>query len=78
MTRPSADCRAKVQQYVSRRFPDMRGVKPTVSVDTQEESVKYRFTFRKTLKASNGGSFKQIVHVTTDAEGKVLKVSASR
>ena len=78
MTRPSTDCRAKVQEYLGKRFPDMRGVRPTVASEEHEGQVRHRFTFRKTLRSSNGQSFRQVVHLTTDAKGKVLKVSVSR
>lgn len=78
MTRPSAECRVKVQEYVRKHFPDMKGVKPSVSSRKHGDQMRHRFTFRKTLQSSDGGRFQQILHLTTDAGGEVLKVSVSR
>lgn len=78
MGRPSTDCKRRVQEHIRRHFPDMSGMKPTVSSRRYGGQVRHRFTFRKTLRSSDGGRYRQIVHVTTDEEGEVLKVAVSR
>jgi hypothetical protein len=40
--------------------------------------MRHRFTYRKALSSSNGEKFQQVVHLTTDEEGRVLKVAVSR
>lgn len=78
MTKPSKKCRTKVRKYVRDHFPDMTGVKPTVSSRERAGRMRHRFTFRKALRSSDGERFHQIAHVTADEEGKVLKITVSR
>jgi hypothetical protein len=63
----------RVREYVARRFPEMAGVKPSVS----HSQGKYRFTFKKSRSVEEG-RLVQIVRVTSDEDGNVLKVSVSR
>jgi hypothetical protein len=78
MTKPRKKCRAQVRKYVQHHFPGMKGVKPSVSSRNHAGRVEHRFTFRKALRSSDGERFQQIVHLTTDEEGNVVKVSVSR
>jgi hypothetical protein len=78
MTKPCKKCRARVQKYVQDHFPSMKGVKPSVSSRNHAGRVEHRFKFRKALRSSGAESFQQIVHLTTDEEGNVVKVSVSR
>jgi hypothetical protein len=78
MTRPTSECRDKVQKYIEDRFPEMGTVRPRVTTDNRDGKTRHRFTFRKALRSPNGGRFQQIVHLTVDEEGRVLKVSVSR
>jgi hypothetical protein len=78
MTRPSKKCRAKVQRYFRGHFPTMKEVKPSVSSRRYSGQVRHRFTFRKSLRPSGGGSFQQIVHITADEQGNVIKVNVSK
>ncbi len=78
MTRPTSECRDKVQKYIEDRFPEMGTVRPRVTTDNRDGKTRHRFTFRKALHSPNGGRFQQIVHLTADEEGRVLKVSVSR
>jgi hypothetical protein len=68
----------RVQKYVRDHFPDMKGVKPSVSSRKSADQIRYRFTFRKTLQASDGQKLRQILHLTADEEGNVVKASVSR
>jgi hypothetical protein len=78
MTRPSNECRAKVQKYIRHHFPSMKDVKPRVSSRKYSGQLRHRFTFRKSLQPAGGGSFPQVLHVTADEQGNVIKVSVSR
>jgi hypothetical protein len=78
MSKPTSECRGKAQKYVEDRFPDMARVRPRVTTDNVDGKIRHRFTFRKALRSPNGGQFQQIIRLTTDEEGKVLKVSVSR
>ncbi len=78
MPKPSKECRTRVQKHVKKHFPEMAGVKPKVSSVNHEGQTRHRFTYRKALSSSNGQKFLQVVHLTTDEEGRVLKVAVSR
>ncbi len=60
--------------HVYSRFPDMKGARPSVS-KTGEVRI---FTFAKTLSEGLGPALKQVIKVSVDPNGKVLKVVASR
>jgi hypothetical protein len=60
--------------HVYAAFPDMKGSRPTMK---QNGQVRV-FTFAKTLSDGSGPALKQIVRVSVDQSGKVLKVVASR
>ncbi len=78
MSKPSAKCTARVKKYIRGHFPDMSSVKPSVSSRKHGGHLMHRFTFRRKLKSSDGGRFRQTVHVVTDEEGNVTKVNASK
>jgi hypothetical protein len=78
MTRPNKSCRDKVRKHVADHFPEMSEVTPKVKSTNHGGKTTHRFTFRKALRAPKGGDFEQIVHVTTDEEGQVLKVAVSK
>jgi len=78
MTGPTKECKGRVQKHIKDHFPEMAGVRPTVKTSNRAGETRHRFTFRKTLRSQNKGQFQQLVHLTADAEGKVLKVSVSR
>lgn len=78
MTRPNKSCRDKVRKHVADHFPELREVTPKVKSTNQGGKTTHRFTFSKALRTAKGGDFQQIVHVTTDEEGRVLKVTVSK
>jgi hypothetical protein len=78
MTGPSKECKVRVQKHIKNHFPEMSGVRPTVKTSNRAGETRHRFTFRKALRSQDKGQFQQLVHLTADAEGKVLKVSVSR
>jgi hypothetical protein len=78
MTSPSKSCQAKVRKHIVDHFPEMADVTPKVQTSNHGGKPTHRFTFKKALRAPKGGVFRQVVHVTTDDEGHVLKISVSR
>jgi hypothetical protein len=60
--------------HVYSAFPDMKGARPSMK---QAGEVRV-FTFAKTLSEGMGPALKQIIKVSVDPQGKVLKVVASR
>ncbi|MCB0218037.1 MAG: hypothetical protein H6648_08625 [Caldilineae bacterium] len=67
--------RAVACRHVYRKFKAMEGVKPSV----QAAGPNRVFTFRRSDATSPGGpSISQIVRVTVDPEGRILRVVASR
>jgi hypothetical protein len=78
MSTPSSGCRGRVRKHIKDHFPEMGGVRPKVTSSQLGGETRHRFTYRKTLRSANGQKFQQIVHLTTDEGGKVLKVSVSR
>lgn len=60
--------------HVYRSFPDMKGARPRMS----KRGPHRVFTFQKTMRERGGPVLKQVVKVTVDDAGKVLKVVASR
>jgi hypothetical protein len=78
MTGPKRESKERVQKYIEAHFPEMARVRPRVATSNRGGERRYRFTYRKALGPANEGAFQQVVHLTTDEEGKVLKVSVSR
>jgi hypothetical protein len=78
MSTPSSQCRGRVRKHIKDHFPEMVGVRPKVTSSQQGGETRFRFTYRRTLRSANEKKFQQIVHLTTDEGGKVLKVSVSR
>ncbi len=67
--------RAVAIRHVERKFADLRGVKPSM----QRAGPNRIYTFSGKSDSSGGGpSIRQVVRVTIDPEGKILKVVASR
>lgn len=69
---------------VYRRFPDMRGQKPSVKPQppagngSAVGAARYLLTFRSRLTTSDQKSMPRWVRVTVDGQGKILKISTSR
>jgi hypothetical protein len=72
------ECGDIVQKYIEAHFPEMASVRPRVTTSNHGNKRTHRFTYRKALRPTNEGAFQQVVHLTTDEDGKVLKVSVSR
>lgn len=69
----------RAKKYVAQSFPEMAEVSPQVSKAGPGDGATYTFTFRgKVARLAAGGNFQQIVRLTTDAQGEILKVAVSR
>jgi len=70
----------KVNQKVSRQFPEMRSVHPNVRSETRSSDSKPRFslTYKGKVDLPNGRMISRIVRVVADENGKVLRMSTSK
>jgi hypothetical protein len=78
MTGPTKESKDRVQKYIEAHFPEMASVRPRVTTSNRGAKRTHRFTYRKALRSAAEGTFQQVVHLTSDEDGKVLKVSVSR
>lgn len=82
-----------VKTEIYRRYPEMRGAEPAVEEQVAPQPVLrrpaeqpveavgrkfYLLTFKKQLRAQDGAIITQVVRVTTDDEGRIIKVVMSR
>ncbi|OGO11580.1 MAG: hypothetical protein A2Y93_07300 [Chloroflexi bacterium RBG_13_68_17] len=65
---------AEVRQRVSRQFPEMSAVQPTV----KQQADGYQVTFRGKASLPGGRSMNRIVHVHVDADGRITRISTSK
>jgi hypothetical protein len=70
---------SKINRKVSRKFPELSGTRPTVSRQSVPNgSFRYLLIYRAKVKLPGGKSLNRIVRVTTDARGRILRMSTSR
>jgi hypothetical protein len=71
---------AKLTQQVERKFPEMRGVKPSVKRDRAGAASKDRYilTFKGNAQLPGGRTLKRIVRVVAEANGRIIRMSTSR
>lgn len=70
-----AAARAAACEVTYRRFPMLQGVAPK----HERTGERWVYTFERTVATSPGGPrLRQIVRVTVDAAGRVVKVVASK
>ena len=69
----------KIAKKVSRQFPEMQGVRPTVRrQSTPNNDPQFLLTFKGEANLPGGRTMKRIVRVVADPKGKVLRMSTSR
>ena len=66
---------SQVCQSVYRKFPELKGVKPSVK---SQESGNSLLVFKGSVKTEDGKNLARIVRVTASESGKILKLSTSR
>jgi hypothetical protein len=71
-----------ISSQVSRKFPEVAGVKPRVKRQSSQKSksspATYLLTYRGKAKTADGKSITRIVRVTASDTGKIIKMSTSR
>ena len=65
----------QVCQSVYRKFPELRGVKPSVKSQT---TGNFLLVFSGSAKAEDGKTISRTVRVTASESGKIIKLSTSR
>ncbi|MBN2555959.1 MAG: hypothetical protein JXA97_08480 [Anaerolineales bacterium] len=70
----------KISHKVSRQFPEMSGVQPSVRRSNQSSSDddNYILTYKGTASLPGGHSMRRIVRVTADERGHVIRMSTSK
>lgn len=69
----------KINKQVSRQFPELSGVEPSVQVQrAPDDDSRFLLTYRGSAELPGGRRLKRIVRVVADAAGHVLRISTSR
>jgi hypothetical protein len=71
---------AKVSRKVSRQFPEMKSVRPSVRTQSNSRngSKRYTLTFKGKAALPGGRKISRVVRVVADDHGKVFKMSTSK
>ncbi len=70
-----SDAINKVNKEVYKRHPQMAGTSPKVS---QQTGDRYLLLYTRALEISAGRKMEQIIRVTADQQGNVLRMSVSK
>lgn len=68
---------SKISRQVSKTFPEMRGVRPTVRRESGDDS-RFLLTFKGKADLPGGKKLSRIVRVVADERGRILRISTSR
>ncbi len=70
----------KVKQEVSKKFPEMDGVRPTIRSQGAKERGEEQFllTFKGKADLPGGRKISRVVRVVADERGRILKLSTSK
>jgi hypothetical protein len=71
---------AKVNRKVSRQFPEMKSVRPSIRSQSSSKNGKQRYTLTYKGKATlpGGRKMNRVVRVVVEENGKVIKMSTSK
>lgn len=69
---------SSITQQVCQRFPELRGVSPQVQKPAGQKATSGNENFLVIYKGKSVENIVQVVRVTADAKGRVLKMSTSR
>jgi hypothetical protein len=76
---------AKAKRLVVEKFPEMRGVRASVSEKRSHRKAKqsgasqrYVLTFEKEVSLPGGSKLKRLVRVTMDDTGEVVRLTSSK
>ena len=65
----------KVNKEVCHRHPEMAGINPKVSQQTED---RYLLLYTKSVEMAAGRKMEQTIRVIADSQGNVLKLSGSK
>jgi len=69
----------KINRKVSRQFPEMAGVQPTIRTSQGPPDAQYyTLTYKGTAALPGGKSMPRVVRVQADENGNVLRMSTSK
>jgi len=71
---------AKLNRQVTEKFPEMKGVNPTVRRGPQPKGgdQRYTLTYKGQADLPGGRKISRIVRVVADEEGRILRISTSK
>lgn len=75
---------SKAKETVRKKFPEMTGIKPTVSARKagskggKGTETLYVLTFQKSILLEDGGHLMRVVRITMDQRGKIIKLTTSK
>jgi hypothetical protein len=74
------DAIEKVNRKVSRQFPEMKSVHPSIKAESNASKSKKSFslTYKGKANLPNGRTISRVVRVVADENGKVLRMSTSK
>lgn len=65
----------RARRAIGQAYPQVRRVTPTVS---PRPDGTFHLTFQRTVPLPKGGTLREILRVTVDEQGEVLRVMASK
>jgi hypothetical protein len=70
----------RVNRKVSRQFPEMKSIRPSVKAESKASNNKQKFslTYKGKANLPNGRTISRVVRVVADENGKVLRMSTSK
>lgn len=68
----------KISRHVSRSFPEMRGVRPTVRRQRGGNHPQFLLVYKGQADLPGGRHMMRIVRVVADDRGSILRMSTSR
>lgn len=71
---------SKISQQVSRQFPEMAGVNPTMQPQkgSTKTGQRYVLTYKGKADLPGGRVMKRIVRVVVDDQGHIIRISTSK
>ncbi len=70
---------AKLTKKVTRKFPEMEGVHPSLkrTCDSNNDE-KYEITYKGSATLPGGKTMQRVVRVIADEKGRILRMSTSK
>lgn len=65
-------------ERVYRRFPEMKGVRPSIKRQQAQGQERFLLRFQTDVSLEGGARMSSTVRVVTNGDGKILKMTSSR